>query len=118
MIISTVPLLHRAKMAPSVPSARNAGAPWTPSRPSSSSSFATNPRFSYNIAAIFFAGFTPALMTWAITYTPLSTGIYVALSGIVALVTLPVMLRLIALNPDGAAFLGEDATGVAHRPGG
>ncbi|UNI25078.1 Protein-serine/threonine phosphatase [Purpureocillium takamizusanense] len=57
MPTSTVPLLRRAKMAPPVASACNAGAPWTPSRPSStsSSSFATNPRFSYNIAASFIA---------------------------------------------------------------
>lgn len=56
----------------------------------------TGTSFSYNIAAIFFAGFTPALMTWAIGFTPLATGIYVVLAGVVALVTLPVFLRLIA----------------------
>ena len=56
----------------------------------------TGTSFSYNIAAIFFAGFTPALMTWAIVITPLATGIYVALAGVVALVTLPVFTRLIA----------------------
>lgn len=49
--------------------------------------------FSYNVAAIFFAGFTPALMTWAIGLTPLATGIYVVITGIVALVTMPVFLR-------------------------
>lgn len=67
----------------------------------------TGMSFSYNIAAIFFAGFTPALMTWAITFTPLSTGIYVALSGVLALVMLPTMLRLIARTPDGAQYLKE-----------
>ncbi|WP_258273729.1 MFS transporter [Agrococcus sp. HG114] len=56
----------------------------------------TGTSFSYNIAAIFFAGFTPALMTWAIGFTPLATGIYVALAGLVALATMPVFLRMIA----------------------
>lgn len=56
----------------------------------------TGTSFSYNIAAIFFAGFTPALMTWAIGFTPLATGIYVALAGVVAIATLPVFLKLVA----------------------
>ncbi|WP_306233249.1 MFS transporter [Agrococcus beijingensis] len=56
----------------------------------------TGTSFSYNIAAIFFAGFTPALMTWAIGFTPLATGIYVALAGVVALITLPFFTRMVA----------------------
>jgi MFS transporter, MHS family, proline/betaine transporter len=56
----------------------------------------TGTSFSYNIAAIFFAGFTPALMTWAIGFTPLATGIYVVLAGVVALLTMPHFLHMIA----------------------
>ncbi|WP_248762340.1 MFS transporter [Pseudarthrobacter sp. SSS035] len=56
----------------------------------------TGTSFSYNIAAIFFAGFTPALMTWAVQITSFATGIYVVFAGLVALATLPAFLRLIA----------------------
>ncbi|WP_202804103.1 MFS transporter [Crystallibacter crystallopoietes] len=55
----------------------------------------TGTSFSYNIAAIFFAGFTPALMTWAIQYTSYATGLYVVLAGVVALLTLPAFMKLI-----------------------
>ena len=55
----------------------------------------TGMAFSYNVAAIFFAGFTPALMAWATTYSVYSPGIYVAITGIVALAALPAMMRLI-----------------------
>lgn len=65
----------------------------------------TGMSFAYNIAAIFFAGFTPAIMTWAIGFTPLATGMYVTLSAIVAFVTLPFMVRLINQQPDGVEYL-------------
>lgn len=55
----------------------------------------TGTSFSYNIGAVFFAGLTPAFMTWAIQYTALATGLYVLLASIVALATLPVFFRLI-----------------------
>jgi MHS family proline/betaine transporter-like MFS transporter len=55
----------------------------------------TGMAFSYNIAAIFFAGFTPALMAWATTHSVYSPGIYVALAGFLALAALPAMMRLI-----------------------
>ncbi|MDO5698428.1 MAG: MFS transporter [Dermatophilus congolensis] len=65
----------------------------------------TGMSFSYNIAAIFFAGFTPAIMTWAIQYSKLSTGIYVSLAGLVALATLPAMIKLLNGHADGVEYL-------------
>lgn len=65
----------------------------------------TGMSFAYNIAAIFFAGFTPAIMTWAIQYNRLATGLYVALAGLVALATLPAMVKLIKMQPDGVEYL-------------
>ncbi len=65
----------------------------------------TGMSFAYNIAAIFFAGFTPAIMTWAIQYNKLSTGLYVSLAGLVALATLPAMIKLIKMQPDGVEYL-------------
>lgn len=55
----------------------------------------TGTSLSYNIVGIFFAGMTPAFMTWATEYTVYSTGIYVALTAVVALIALPVFLKYI-----------------------
>jgi len=63
----------------------------------------TGTSFSYNIAAIFFAGFTPALMTWAVQFSSLATGIYVVVAGIVALATLPAFLKLVRKQEAEAA---------------
>lgn len=51
---------------------------------------------SYTIAAIGFAGFTPALMAWATRYTLYAPGIYVALAVVVSFAAFPAMLRLVA----------------------
>lgn len=56
---------------------------------------ATGTSFSYNIGAVFFAGLTPAFMTWAIQYTAYATGLYVVLAGVIALLTLPVFIKMI-----------------------
>jgi MHS family proline/betaine transporter-like MFS transporter len=51
---------------------------------------------SYNIAAIFFAGFTPALMTWATKdISKLAPAIWVSLAALVCLVVLPVIFRYV-----------------------
>jgi MHS family proline/betaine transporter-like MFS transporter len=55
----------------------------------------TGTSLSYNIVGIFFAGMTPAFMTWATEYTPFSTGLYVALTAAVALISLPMFLKFI-----------------------
>lgn len=55
----------------------------------------TGTSLSYNIVGIFFAGMTPAFMTWATEYTAYATGIYVAGMAIVALITLPVFLKYV-----------------------
>lgn len=55
----------------------------------------TGTSLSYNIVGIFFAGMTPAFMTWATEYTAYSTGIYVALTAVVALIALPVFLKYV-----------------------
>lgn len=41
----------------------------------------------YNIAAIFFAGFTPALMTWATQYSVYAPAYYMAICGILAFIS-------------------------------
>ncbi|MCI9888712.1 MFS transporter [Micrococcales bacterium 31B] len=64
----------------------------------------TGTSFSYNIAAIFFAGLTPALMTWAVPITALATGIYVALAGVIALVTLPMFMKMVATQEATSTF--------------
>jgi MFS transporter, MHS family, proline/betaine transporter len=71
----------------------------------------TGMAFSYNVAAIFFAGFTPALMAWATTYSVYSTGIYVALTGFLALAALPAMMRLIERAEKEASTAGTGRTG-------
>nr|WP_281172555.1 MFS transporter [Pseudonocardia spinosispora] len=52
---------------------------------------------SYNIASIFFAGFTPALMTWATArFTVLAPAVWVAFGALVCLVSVPALFRQIA----------------------
>lgn len=56
----------------------------------------TGMALSYNIAAIFFAGFTPALMTWATKdISKLAPAIWVSLAALVCLVVLPVIFRYV-----------------------
>lgn len=49
---------------------------------------------SYNIAAIFFAGFTPALLTWATSYNVMAPSLYLAGACIIALIALQFMFKL------------------------
>ncbi len=49
---------------------------------------------SYNIAAIFFAGFTPALMTWATTHDVMAPAYYLFIASVVGLVATIGMHRL------------------------
>lgn len=48
---------------------------------------------SYNIAAIFFAGFTPALMTWATKYSVYAPAYYMAISGVLAFISVILMFK-------------------------
>lgn len=58
----------------------------------------TGTSFSYNIAAIFFAGMTPTIMTWAMQYSFLSTGLYVTLAAGIAMVTMPVFMKRVEMQ--------------------
>ncbi|MCP3804986.1 MFS transporter [Allokutzneria sp. A3M-2-11 16] len=52
---------------------------------------------SYNVAAIFFAGFTPALLTWATArFTVYAPALWVTLGVVACLVSLPALFRHIA----------------------
>lgn len=54
----------------------------------------TGMAIAYNVAAIFFAGFTPALMAWATTLHHYAPSFYLALAGSVALVGIALMRKL------------------------
>jgi len=49
---------------------------------------------SYNIAAIFFAGFTPALMTWATTVDVMAPSYYMFIASAIGLLATIGMYRL------------------------
>jgi MHS family proline/betaine transporter-like MFS transporter len=54
----------------------------------------TGTALSYNVAAIFFAGFTPALMTWATArLTGYAPALWVALGALVCLASAPALFR-------------------------
>jgi len=56
----------------------------------------TGTALSYNVAAIFFAGFTPALMTWATArLTGYAPALWVALGALVCLASAPALFRRI-----------------------
>ena len=56
----------------------------------------TGMALSYNIAAIFFAGFTPALMTWATTkVSVLAPAYWVMMAAVVCLLVLPLIFRYV-----------------------
>ncbi len=48
----------------------------------------------YNVAAIFFAGFTPALLTWATSYNVMAPSLYLAFACVIALIALRKMFTL------------------------
>ncbi|WP_373778348.1 MFS transporter [Glaesserella sp.] len=54
----------------------------------------TGMAIAYNVAAIFFAGFTPALMAWATTVHLFAPSFYLALAGVIALVGIHWMRKL------------------------
>lgn len=54
---------------------------------------ATGMSISYNLATIFFAGFAPALLTWATTYHVMAPSFYLMLASIVGLVALHFMFN-------------------------
>lgn len=55
---------------------------------------ATGMAVAYNVAAIFFAGFTPALMTWATSLHVMAPAVYLAFASTVALVAIGLMNTL------------------------
>ncbi|WP_274570969.1 MFS transporter [Neisseria leonii] len=50
---------------------------------------------SYNFAAIFFAGFTPALLTWATQYSVYAPAVWVGIASVVALMSLALMPKTV-----------------------
>lgn len=72
----------------------------------------TGTSLSYNIVGIFFAGMTPAFMAWATEYTPFSTGIYVAVTAVIALVSLPLFLKFIGRGGQGPHGNARIASGT------
>ncbi|EXI61252.1 hypothetical protein MHD_11060 [Mannheimia granulomatis] len=54
----------------------------------------TGMSITYNIAAIFFAGFTPALMAWATNLNKFAPSFYLAITGVIALIGLVWMRKL------------------------
>ncbi|WP_439258466.1 MFS transporter [Lonepinella sp. BR2271] len=54
----------------------------------------TGMSLAYNIAAIFFAGFTPALMAWATTLNKFAPSFYLAVIGVAGLTGLALMKKL------------------------
>lgn len=56
----------------------------------------------YNIAAIFFAGFTPALLTWATSYNVMAPSLYLGIACVVALIALQFMFKLKDPTPETA----------------
>ena len=76
----------------------------------------TGVALSYNIAAIFFAGFTPALMTWAtVELTVYSPALWTAVGSIACLVAVPSLFKQIesVAAQSAAAAEHEDALSSA-----
>ena len=69
----------------------------------------TGMAIAYNVAAIFFAGFTPALLTWATRYHVMAPSVYLSLASVVAQVALLFMFNLNTAVPAKAAAKGAGA---------
>lgn len=54
----------------------------------------TGMSIAYNVAAIFFAGFTPALMAWLTTFNKFAPAFYLTFAGVIALIGLGLMKKL------------------------
>jgi len=59
----------------------------------------TGMSISYNVATIFFAGFAPALLTWASTYDAMAPSYYLMFASLVGLVALHYMFNLDSNTP-------------------
>lgn len=79
---------------------------------------ATGLAISYNVAAVFFAGFTPALMTWATAkVTAYAPALWVAVGAVACLAATPALFRQIA-RQEAAEHAGTEQAGTEHAGGG